>query len=144
MTTDELKALLAETTPAPWNWRLEDGPEWFLSPGVLKVEGGMTDGTPMGDAIDRANARLIALAPDLLAEVIALREQNARLVGALTPSIETKSAYMGEFSLDIPDYDEDGNEVSRRVMVPWTTIKEIMTAIRAHSALAEIEKEGGE
>ena len=53
-------------TPGPWIWRVEDGPQWFLDPGILIIEGGMTDGTPDGDEIDRANARLIAAAPDLL------------------------------------------------------------------------------
>lgn len=119
MTTDELKALLAETTPGPWNWRLEDGPKWFLSPGVLKVEGGMTDGTPMGDAIDRANASLIALAPTLAAEVIALREREARLVDAAKGLL---------FAHD------HGNGLEG-----WHNTFERMRA-----ALAEIEKEAGD
>jgi hypothetical protein len=53
-------------TPGPWRWHAEDGPQWFLGPGVLIVEDGMTDGTPGGDSIDRANAHLIAAAPELL------------------------------------------------------------------------------
>jgi hypothetical protein len=52
-------------TKGPWHWRYEEGPQWRLAPGILLVEGGMTDGTPMGDAVDRANASLIAAAPDM-------------------------------------------------------------------------------
>lgn len=117
----DLRKLLAEATPGPWKWRLEDGPEWFLSPGILKVEGGMTDGTPMGDAIDRANARLIAMAPDLAAEVIALREQKARLLAAMQ---------------NIADWmdDPEGPHIGG--------VRGAKTISRA--AIAEIEKEAGE
>lgn len=127
MTTDELKALLAETTPGPWNWRLEDGPKWFLSPGVLKVEGGMTDGTPMGDAIDRANASLIALAPTLAAEVIALREREARLVEALRWMGAERNKQMRT-----ADYHGDDCRCYR------------CAEDAVFAALAEIEKEAGE
>lgn len=54
-------------TPGPWSWTHDADPhssQWTLSPGVMLVEG--SDGTPGGDEIDRANARLIAAAPDLL------------------------------------------------------------------------------
>ena len=50
---------------------------------------------------------------------------------ALMPTGETKAAYSGEFSFTIPEMDEDGEEHQRRIDVPWTTIKEIMAAIRA-------------
>lgn len=66
-------------TPEPWYWSRKDGPQWFLAPGILVVEGGMTDGTPDGDAMDRANARLIAAAPELLE---ALQLADAALMGA--------------------------------------------------------------
>lgn len=59
------------------------------------------------------------------------------LVEALTPSAATKAAYIGEFSFTI-DEQGDGQmcEVSRKVDVPWTVIKQIMAAIqdRARSA----------
>lgn len=58
-----------------------------------------------------------------------------RLLEALKPSLETKQAYMGEFQFQVPDLDEDGNEVMRNVNVPWVTIKEIMAAIRSRAAL---------
>lgn len=59
--------------------------------------------------------------------------QIAALTEALTPSGDTKSAYMGEFYVRLPDLDDDGNEVVREINVPWTTIKEIMVAIRTHA-----------
>jgi len=59
----------------------------------------------------------------------------ARLREALEPSAGTKAAYCGEFSFTIEDRDEDGEECFRHVSVPWTTVKEIMAAIRARAAL---------
>lgn len=51
---------------------------------------------------------------------------------ALEPSAETKAAYIGEFHFNVADIDNDsGEECTRRVQVPWATIKEIMAAIRA-------------
>lgn len=65
--------------------------------------------------------------PGLLAE-------RAALVEALTPSGETKAHYSGEFFFEVDHYDEESQEVlSRRVTVPWTTVKEIMSAIRARA-----------
>lgn len=52
-----------------------------------------------------------------------------------------KAEYMGEFHVPLPDVDEDGNECTRRIMVPWTTIKEIMAAICARAALAGHKQE---
>ena len=49
---------------------------------------------------------------------------------ALTPSGDTKAAYIGEFEHVIYDLDEDGKEHPRSITVPWTTIKDIMKAIR--------------
>jgi len=57
----------------------------------------------------------------------------ARLEEALTPSAATKAAYIGEFYFLVDDRDEDGEECTRQIMVPWTTIKEIMAAIRARA-----------
>lgn len=133
MTTDELKALLAKATRGPWKWRLKDGPEWFLSPGILKVEGGMTDGTPMGDMTDRANARLIAMAPDLAAEVIALREQKARLVDALKPFAAIPDpTNPGAWLPDHPVWGRNGVVIT------------VGDFAEARAILAEIEKEAGE
>ncbi|MBB2818964.1 UNVERIFIED_ORG: hypothetical protein GGD59_002209 [Rhizobium esperanzae] len=60
-----------------------------------------------------------------------------RLQEALTPSGATKAAYIGEFSFAIDDRDEDGEECSREVVVPWTTVKEIMAAIRHRAEMKE-------
>jgi hypothetical protein len=66
---------------------------------------------------------------------------------ALTPSAETKAAYHGEFkfSVTVRDIDHDGDEFEshRDVLVPWTTIKEIMAAIAARAARA-LPSHGGE
>ena len=53
-----------------------------------------------------------------------------RLQTALTPSGTTKQAYIGEFKFTISESDPDGDEFLRTMIVPWTTIKEIMRAIR--------------
>lgn len=52
---------------------------------------------------------------------------------ALTPSEETKAAYIGEFSFPLPETDDEGSEVMRQISVPWKTIKEIMAAIRSRA-----------
>lgn len=59
------------------------------------------------------------------AEARAMRE-------ALTPSGDTKAAYVGEFSMPVTLRLRHEEEV-RRVEVPWTTIKEIMAAIKARA-----------
>lgn len=48
---------------------------------------------------------------------------------ALTPSADTKAAYIGEFSFTRAVRDQDGHEDWEPVKVPWTTVKEIMAAI---------------
>ena len=63
--------------------------------------------------------------------------ENARLREALTPSLETKRAYIGEFYFWADTgVDEHGDETQMRVMVPWITIKEIMKAILDRAALS--------
>ena len=49
---------------------------------------------------------------------------------ALTPSAETKAAYMGEFAVEVSETDDSGEEFDRKIYVPWTVIKQIMAAIR--------------
>lgn len=73
----------------------------------------------------RAESAERALA-DSRAEVERLRE-------ALTPSGETKAAYIGEFSFEIGD---DGEAAT----VPWSAVKDIMRAILARAALAPKEE----
>jgi hypothetical protein len=58
------------------------------------------------------------------------REQAiAPFIAALTPSADTKRAYVGEFSFAVVSIGSDGDEITTRLDVPWTTIKEIMKAI---------------
>lgn len=55
----------------------------------------------------------------------------ASLEAALEPSDETKAAFMGEFSHEIDS--PCGGDRTVRHQIPWTTIKDIMRAIRAHA-----------
>lgn len=73
--------------------------------------------------------RLTAERDAALAEVQRLRE-------ALTPSAETKAAYIGEFSFQFPTWSESGEEVVMTPTVPWVTIKGIMAAIRARALVS--------
>jgi hypothetical protein len=77
---------------------------------------------------------------DLSTQIAAKDAEIAALREALTPSAETKSAYIGEFRFEVSRVDEFGDELSTRYDVPWTTIKEIMAAILARAAL---EMSGG-
>ena len=76
---------------------------------------------------------LTSLSKDLQKRLDAALADAARLREALTPSAETKRAYWGEFSF-VVDYSDD-NPLGRTIDVPWTTIKEIMKAIRARAAV---------
>jgi hypothetical protein len=78
----------------------------------------------------------IRCATDALTRAEAAEAENAKLREALTPSGDTKAAYSGEFQISVYDCeDNQGNEVWRQVLVDWTTIKAIMSAIRARAAL---------
>ena len=59
-----------------------------------------------------------------------LEKELAAIKEALTPSGATKCSYHGEFSFESIYFDEEGNELIENTVVPWTTIKEIMKAIR--------------
>ena len=85
-TDKELIESLTGFTQKPWSWvndqahtKWEHG--WRVAPGVLLADG--LDGTPDGDEIDRANAALIAAAPDLYRIVTELVVENSRLQAAL-------------------------------------------------------------
>lgn len=75
------------------------------------------------------------------ARIKELEQERDALLDALTPSALTKADYIGEFQFSIEDRqeDEDGEmlETTREVTVPWTTIKEIMAAIRARAVKGE-------
>ena len=119
MSDDDLRKLLADATPGPWGWKPDEdgGVQWCLAPGVLLVEPGITDGTPDGDSIDRANAALISAAPDLAAEVLRLRETEAalraeveRLRKALTLIVNAGGWYASALEIDS---EHDGEELER-------------------------------
>lgn len=54
---------------------------------------------------------------------------------ALTPSAETKRAYIAEFRFPLIHIDIHGRERTQNIDVPWTTIKEIMGAISRRAAV---------
>jgi hypothetical protein len=56
------------------------------------------------------------------------------LIEALTPSAETKAAYLGEFKMSLVRTDECGDEYTENVTVSWDAIKEIMAAIRTRAS----------
>jgi hypothetical protein len=62
-----------------------------------------------------------------------LRERIAALEGALKPSAETKIAYWGEFKFTTSYVGLSGNDGVDTHVVPWTTVKAIMAAIRARA-----------
>lgn len=78
--------------------------------------------------------RNIGAVHDAADALTTLQAREATLIRALTPSAETKAAYIGEFSFTIEDTDDEwGLPITRHIDVPWTTIKEIMAAIRARA-----------
>jgi len=76
-----------------------------------------------------------AFTNELMDAVERLAREKDALVEALTPSAGTKAAYMGEFVIRLVEADSYGRELpARQVVVGWTTIKEIMGAIRERAA----------
>ena len=135
MTSEELTGLLSKTTPGPWI-PLGDPQAGFmhvkcrpsaLVRGFTKVVCAM-DVYDAGIPEKDANARLIALAPQLAAEVLVLRARNARLVGALRGFV---AAYDNANHVRMGDFHRD-----------------ICTCLRCQrdraAALSEDQKEGGE
>jgi len=102
-------------------------PEWQPLPtlgGIIsQLDNAMTVTTTFKDRAEDAEQ-----------QVQKLTAENERLREAMTPSVDTNAAYMGEFSFGIT-LSAGGEEDYRRIMVPWTTIKEIMAAIRDRAAL---------
>lgn len=139
------KAKLA--TPGPWEndgsaayykhkARVSSASMLICEVGNAAVERGDADAADAASA----NAAFIAAANpktviEMGEELLAVRRERDALIAALTPSLETKAAYMGEFSFRFPVFDENGRERVMTPNVPWTTIKEIMKAILAKSAL---------
>lgn len=84
MKTDEIEKLLAEVTPGPWFYNDDprDGMEWNIHIHHTD-EDRICFMSNMGESrVDEveANARLIAVAPDLAAEVVRLRKALEEIV----------------------------------------------------------------
>lgn len=100
---------------------------WAIYPEWMEFTGG-------GISTEAARTKLAAENATLKREIAGLRE-------ALTPSGDTKAAYIGEFSFTVDFTNEDGEDTYMRVDVPWITVKEIMAAIldRATQGAAALE-----
>ncbi len=85
------------------------------------------------DEAERALADAAGLLLDSLAVASPLyraaADERDRLREALTPSSDTKAAYNGEFTFPIDYTDADGDPQTENVMVPWTTVKDVMAMI---------------
>ena len=113
---------------------------------IERAEKAEATATAYAEYIDRINAEKNALKERVrelevqngsLTEVVSkLHLSLSALENAVHPTAETKRAYMGEFKFNGPEYtDENGQPRFDTHMVPWTTIKEIMAAIRGYAAL---------
>ena len=76
---------------------------------------------------------------ELMKKIDSLEQQLAAYRAALTPSSETKAAYIGEVEFKQDYFDEDGEEQTEVILVPWTSMKEFMAIIRGY-AKAKMEK----
>lgn len=88
---------------------------------------------------NRENYELKAKLEKAEAELVRKTDELERLRNALTPSDETKSAYMGEVSYKVGHIDEFGDEIQWEHFVPWTAIKSVMKLI-----LEKSQQQGGE
>lgn len=79
------------------------------------------------------------LVEDLMKKISSLEREVAAYKTALTPSSETKAAYIGEVEFKQDYTDEDGEEQTEVILVPWTSMKEFMAIIRGY-AKAKMEK----
>lgn len=151
---ERLRMLHALTTPGEWkedayqdHWghgRLllgHSGKGTYVCHVVTDISAKTRATTTKYQGVRFANLAFIAAAhnelPALLSEHDRQREEIVRLVEALTPSRDTKAAYIGEFSHRVTSISDEGEEQSFEAAVPWPTIKEIMAAILARSALSD-------
>jgi hypothetical protein len=87
----------------------------------------------------KTNLRLDLDLMKAVAEIDRLEAELQRFRGALTPTAETKAAYIGEFSFTTEEADilcEHGETYPVKRTVPWDTIKDIMKAIRTRGERA--------
>jgi hypothetical protein len=67
---------MTKFTPGPWQWCQSQELGWHI-PGVLAADYNLFfNGSPDGDGHDKANARLIAQAPTMHAELTALLQEH--------------------------------------------------------------------
>ena len=148
MTDNWLKQELAAERAAQATAAISD------QPGYERAQSSTLEELAMGDKSHREIAGMVRMLmrTDLQHEAVCLAARDRiawlaarveQLEAALTPSTETKATYMGEFSVPLPDLDEDGNEYTRHINVPWVTVKEIMAHIRQYAALGVKGKENG-
>ena len=92
-----------------------------------------------GDTVYRCPDCFASVGPQLGSAIDTLQQRLAAMEEALTPSGGTKAAYIGEFM----QREECEGELDRCCdqTIQWTTIKDIMKAIRAR---AEQPKGGAE
>lgn len=118
-----------------------EGERAFWKDETRKLERTIADAQAAPDAVTAASRAFMKdgggnhMAAALLAANLHSVARVAELEAALTPSAETKEAYMSEFKFDYDAVDENGDSLAVSIAVPWTTIKEIMGAIRARAAL---------
>ena len=100
LTTEALRKLQGEITPGPWTL-IRWGTERLPAPLSIHSADGSTWITRDGLVAREADARLIAAAPDLLSEVLRLREQNEALAAALdgaADGLDTAADDLSEFA----------------------------------------------
>lgn len=91
--------------------------------------------------LSRGAASKVAL--DAIAEKETTEARIKALEEALTPSGDTKAAYIGEFAFPLVYTDDNGDSATTSVTVPWTAVKDIMAAITARATLNSREKVDG-
>lgn len=141
--TTELRELLAKATDGPWSWATCGFDNYAFTIGRKDPVENMTH--VIADVCIRepakANAALIVAAvnalPALLDRVEALEAENGRLREALTPSADTKAAYIGEIKYSYVEWDEFGDERTVTRTLEWSTTKEVMAMISARAALSD-------
>lgn len=74
LTDDEIRALLDGATPGPWAWDDRRGWAYLSGGGWIQFARVAVEVDDKPNAEGQANARLIAAAPSLAAEVLRLRE----------------------------------------------------------------------
>ena len=130
-TDEELRALLAAATPGPWEWWTSNSFR-RLSSNATRKDGDVMYGVAQrdghGDVVlpnggwDGPDAKLIAAAPDLAAEVLRLREQvaaqaerEARLVAALRAAFQAVNDSYAEAQAEWQHADKRGDKLNRAV-----------------------------